>query len=173
LGVAVQFPEPRRREDVDMIFVVADSRAARLLAAQLRFFDAADIPTYATSSIFDPARTARDTDLNGFIFPDTPALVAPDEVAETMRTEVQTYWPQRMVLLRLYGMGFDAYRLAGSLYVDDASAWPVRGMSGDLSLDQSGRVHRTLPLAQFRNGRPVALDAPSAAPIDATLIGRR
>jgi outer membrane PBP1 activator LpoA protein len=173
LGVAVQFPEPRRREDVDMIFIVADSRAARLLAAQLRFLGAGDIPTYATSSIFDPARAARDTDLNGFIFPDTPALVAPDEAAETMRTEVQTYWPQRVVLLRLYGMGFDAYRLAGSLFSDDAAAWPVRGMSGDLSLDQGGRVHRTLPLAQFRNGRPVALDAPAAIPINTSLIGQR
>jgi len=173
LGVAVQFPEPRRREDVDMIFVVADARAARLLAAQLRFFAAGDIPTYATSSIFDPARAARDTDLNGFIFPDTPGLVSPDEAAATMRSEVQTYWPQRVVLLRLYGMGFDAYRLAGSLYADDAGAWPIRGMSGDLSLDSRGRVHRTLPLAQFQNGRPVALTAPGAAPIDATLIGQR
>jgi outer membrane PBP1 activator LpoA protein len=173
LGVPVQFPEPRRREDVDMIFVVADARAARLLAAQLRFFAAGDIPTYATSSIFDPARTARDTDLNGFIFPDTPGLVSPDEAGATMRTEVQTYWPQRVVLLRLYGMGFDAYRLAGSLYADDAGAWPVRGMSGDLSLDPQGRVHRALPLAQFQNGRPVALAAPGAAPIDATLIGQR
>jgi outer membrane PBP1 activator LpoA protein len=111
--------------------------------------------------------------LNGFIFPDTPGLVSPDETAASMRTEVQTYWPQRVVLLRLYGMGFDAYRLAGSLYADDTATWPVRGMSGDLSLDPRGRVHRTLPLAQFQNGRPVALTAPGAAPIDATLIGQR
>jgi outer membrane PBP1 activator LpoA protein len=173
LGVAVQFPEPRRREDVDMIFVVADSRAARLLAAQLRFFAAGDIPTYATSAIFDPARTARDTDLNGLIFPDTPALLAPDAVADGMRAEVQAYWPQRVVLLRLYGMGFDAYGLVGSLYADDLSAWPVRGMSGHLSLDAQGRVHRALPLAQFRNGRPVAVEAPSAQPIQTGLIGAR
>jgi hypothetical protein len=46
-------------------------------------------------------------------------------------------------------------------------------MSGDLSLDARGRVHRTLPLAQFQNGRPVVLAAPGAAPIDATLIGQR
>jgi outer membrane PBP1 activator LpoA protein len=173
LGVAVQFPEPRRREDVDMIFMVADSRTARLLAAQLRFFAAGDIPTYATSSIYDPARTARDTDLNGFMFPDTSALIAPDEVADSMRAEVEAFWPQRLILLRLYGMGFDAYRLVGSLYADDASVWPVRGMSGDLSLDAQGRVHRALPLAQFRNGRPVAVEAPSPIPINTGLIGQR
>jgi hypothetical protein len=28
-------------------------------------------------------------------------------------------------------------------------------MSGDLSIDDAGRIHRSLPLAQFRNGRPV------------------
>jgi hypothetical protein len=27
-------------------------------------------------------------------------------------------------------------------------------MSGDLSLDPNGRIHRSLPLAQFRNGKP-------------------
>ena len=39
LGVPVQFPEARRREDVDMIFVVANARAgtlARVAAALLR-----------------------------------------------------------------------------------------------------------------------------------------
>jgi uncharacterized protein len=168
LGVAVQFPEPRRRQDIDMIFAVADSRAGRLLASQLRFFAAADIPTYATRDIYDIARTARDTDLNGFIFADTPALLAPDANANDVRAEVQTYWPQRIALLRFYGMGFDAYRLIGSLYADDPSAWPIRGMSGDLSLDAQGRVRRVLPLAQFRNGRPEVIEASGALPIDAS-----
>jgi hypothetical protein len=50
----------------------------------------------------------------------------------------------------------------------------MRGLSGDLSLDAQGRVRRVLPLAQFRNGRPVALDSGLPAPIDSSgLIGRR
>ena len=174
LGVPVQFPEARRRDDVDMIFVVADAGAGRLLASQLRFFAAGDIPTYATAQIFDPARTARDNDLNGWMFADTPALLVPDDNANDVRAEVQAYWPQRTGLLRLYGMGFDAYRLIGSLYADDPSAWPIRGMSGDLSLDAQGRIRRVLPLAQFRNGRPVAIETTSAEPIESSgLIGRR
>ena len=59
-------------------------------------------------------------------------------------------------------MGIDAYNLIGSLYAGDGRAWPMRGLSGDLSLDDQGRVHRTLPLAQFRNGQPAAIDAPPA-----------
>ena len=77
LGTPVQF-EPRRREDVDAIFITADdTRAARLLAPQLRLNSAGDIPTYATSDIFDPGSTGRLNDLNGVIFTDSPAVIAP------------------------------------------------------------------------------------------------
>ena len=172
LGVAVQF-EARRRQDVDMIFVVADARTGRLLAPQLRFYAAGDIPTYATAEIFDPA-TARDNDLNGVIFADTPSLLTPDETATGLRRELSAFWPQRANQLRLYGLGFDAYRLVGSLYADNRAAWPIHGLSGELSLDSQGRVRRTLPIAQFRNGRPVTLETAAPQPIDSSgLIGRR
>jgi outer membrane PBP1 activator LpoA protein len=162
LGAAVQF-EPRRRQDVDMIFIVADARTARLLVPQLRFYSAGDIPTYATADIFDPSITRRSTDLNGLIFADTPALLSPDAATTSLTTEWSSFWPQRTAQLRLYGMGIDAYNLVGSLYGADGRAWPVRGLSGDLSLDDQGRVHRTLPLAQFRNGQPAPIDAPPSA----------
>jgi outer membrane PBP1 activator LpoA protein len=70
-------------------------------------------------------------------------------------------------------MGFDAYRLAGSLFGGERS-WPLTGMSGDLSLDDAGRVHRNLPVAQFRNGRPVPVEAASLRGSEAgRLIGNR
>jgi len=181
LGVAVQFPEPRRREDVDMIFVFADEPGpARLLASQLRFYGAGDIPVYATALVFDaaaqvfnPGSAARNGDLNGFIFADTPALLTPDAAARDLYADVRSYWSQRPVDPRFYGMGFDAYGLIASLYASDGQSWTIRGMSGDLSLDEQGRVRRVLPLAQFRNGRPVALDV-SIQPIDTrALTGRR
>jgi outer membrane PBP1 activator LpoA protein len=174
LGVPVQF-EARRREDIDMILaIVADDRTGRLIASQLRFHGAGDIPVYANAAIFDPGRTARDNDLNGFIFADTPALLAPNADAADLRGDLQAYWPERASLSRFYGMGFDAYGLIASLYVNDGTAWSMRGLSGDLSLDSQGRVRRVLPLAQFRSGRPVALDVPPTQPIESgRLIGRR
>jgi len=175
LGVPVQFPEARRRQDVDMIFVVvADPGTGRLIASQLRFYGAGDIPVYANAEIFNPGSTARDNDLNGFIFADTPALVSPDGEAEALRADLQTYWPARTSLARYYGMGFDTYGLIASLYANDGTAWSRRGLSGDLSLDEQGRVRRVLPLAQFQSGRPVALDILSLQPIDSgRLIGER
>ena len=182
LGVPVQFPEARRRQDVDMIFVFADEpRPARLLASQLTFFGAGDIPVYATALVFDaaaqvfnPGSEARNGDLNGFIFADTPALLTPDAAASDLYADVRSFWSQRGGDPRFYGMGFDAYDLIGSLYANDGTPWTMRGMSGDLSLDAQGRVRRVLPLAQFRNGRPVALDTSVLEAIDARgLTGRR
>lgn len=182
LGVAVQFPEARRRQDVDMIFVFADEPSpARLLASQLRFYGAGDIPVYATalvfdaSQIFDPGNQARNNDLNGFIFADTPALLTPDAEARDLYADVRAFWSQRGGDPRFYGMGFDAYDLIAALYASDGQPWTLRGMSGDLSLDEQGRVRRVLPLAQFRNGRPVAVDTSTVLPeIDARgLTGRR
>jgi outer membrane PBP1 activator LpoA protein len=176
LGVAVQFPEPRRRQDIDMIFVAVEpgSEAGRLIAAQLRFFGAGDIPVYANADIFNPGSTARVNDLNGFIFADMPALVAPDESASAVRADLQEFWPQRGGFVRFYGMGYDAYELISTLYANDGTPWSIRGLSGDLSLDAQGRVRRVLPLAQFRNGRPVALDTSLPGAIDARrLTGAR
>jgi outer membrane PBP1 activator LpoA protein len=173
LNMAVQF-EPRRRQDVDAIFIVADdAQQVRLLAPQLRFNSAGDIPTFATHEVFDPGSTARDNDLNGLIFTDSPAVIAPDSNAQDLQREVQTYWPQRNGLVRLYSMGFDAYQLVGSLYNGDRAAWPIRGLSGDLTLDDAGKIHRKLPLAQFRNGRPIAYEIPIAAPGSRELVGTR
>ncbi len=174
LGVPVQFPEARRRQDIDMIFVVADTLAARALASQLRFFGAADIPRYATAQIYDPGATGRENDLNGFIIADTPALLAPDADASAVRAGLEAHWPQRTSYLRYYDMGFDAYNLIAPLYANDGTPWSVRGLSGDLSLDAQGRVRRVLPLAQFRNGRPVALDLEGLEATDSRAsIGQR
>jgi outer membrane PBP1 activator LpoA protein len=167
LGEPLQF-EPRRRQDIDMIFIVADAGTARLLVPQLRFYSAGDIPTYATSEIFDPASTRRSADLNGLIFADTPALIAPDDATSNLTKEWSSFWPQRTRQMRLYGMGIDAYNLIGALYTADGRAWPMRGLSGDLSLDDQGRVHRTLPIAEFRNGQPAAIDQPPVA-----IVGQR
>ena len=70
-------------------------------------------------------------------------------------------------------MGYDAYELIEPLYTASRT-WPVRGLSGELSPDEQGRIRRNLPLAQIRNGRPVALEggAGSARQSD-ELVGNR
>ena len=156
LGMSIEF-EPRRRQDVDIIFFAANSGAARLLAPQFRFHFAGDLPTYATSDIYDASARA-DPDLNGVIFADTPWLLAPDDSAVELKDTLQRYWPQRAARwLRFYGLGFDAYRIIPMLYNGTMNLLSLPGMSGELWLDTAGRIRRHLRIAQFVNGRPVPL----------------
>ena len=157
IGIPLEF-EPRRRQDIDVIFVATSATNGRLLAPQLRFHYAGDLPTYATSAVYGPAGGSSDRDLDGILFPDSPWLLSPDVAAARLKTALATYWPQRVAQWpRLFAMGFDAYRLIPLLYNQSGGFTAVPAMSGELSLDADGRVHRRLPLAQFRDGQPVAL----------------
>jgi len=164
LGMPLEF-EPRRRQDVDVIFVAADAAAGRLLAPQLRFHYAGDLPTYATSAVYDPGSRLSNSDLNGVLFPDTPWLLLEDAAATELKAELESIWPQRASQwIRFYGMGFDAYRLVPMLYNPPEGFSSVPALSGELSLGEDGRVHRRLPLAQFRNGRPTPIDVGEELP---------
>ncbi len=67
---------PRRRDDMDLLFLAGNAHQARLLVPQLRFFQAHDLPIYATSSIFSgKLNPAVDADLDGVIFGDMPWVV--------------------------------------------------------------------------------------------------
>jgi outer membrane PBP1 activator LpoA protein len=157
VAVPIEF-EPRRRQDIDVIFVATNANNGRLLAPQLRFHYAGDLPTYATSEIFGPANNSGDADLDGILFPDSPWLLSPDNASAELKATLAQFWPQRVAQWpRLFAMGFDAYRLIPLLHNQTVGFSAVPAMSGELRLDASGRVHRRLPLAQFREGRPVAL----------------
>lgn len=174
LGKPIGF-EPRRRQDVDMIFLQADPRLGRLLVPQLKYHEAGDIPTYATSEVYDPGDQTNDSDLDGVMFPDLPMLLEPDTASTSLTAELQTFWPQRArQLARYYGFGFDAYHLIGALYLPQPSDWPVAGMSGQLNVDEQGRIHRILPFGQFRRGRPVVLESlPAPSYLEPEFLGRR
>ena len=146
------------RPDIAVIFIATTASTGRLLAPQLRFHYAGDLPTYATSLVYDPASGARDADLNGVLFPDSPWLLSPDPTSADLNATLAADWPQRVAQWpRLFAMGIDAYRLIPLLYNQTERFSAVPAMSGELSIDADGRIHRHLPLAQFRNGRPVAM----------------
>lgn len=163
LGVSLEF-EPRRRGDVDLIFLAANVAAGRLIRPQLRFLYAGDIPTYATSAIYQ-AGSSGDADLDGVMFVDAPALLAADTRAQDMRAALARRWPGGAVSrMRFYAMGFDAYALASG--IRSGTLTEVAGLTGNLSPDPGRRIHRQMPWAQFRDGRIVPL--PEVRPPDAT-----
>ena len=121
LGIDLKFT-PRRRQDTDFLFLAADAKQARLLVPQLRFFQAHDLPMYATSKIFTGRiNPAVDADLDSLTFGDmrwmldiqyttpegtlssqtesdqieqeSPEVEVTDSVAQTQLTEPPTFEP--------------------------------------------------------------------------------
>jgi hypothetical protein len=157
---------PRRRQDVDMVFISGNPRQARLIKPQLKFHHAKNLPVYATSSISSGALdTDADRDLNGIKFVDTPWALNPEENADYQN--VHTLWPEQSErYARFFALGLDAYRLIPSLrrlmLNPDES---VSMNTGTINVDQYGRIHRELLLATYENGR-AQLIKKSAEPAD-------
>lgn len=164
LGIPLTY-EPRRRSDVDLIFLAATEQAGKLIRPQLRFHYAGAVPTYSTSAIYQEG-TRNNADLDGIMFPDIPWVIEPDGQSLKIRESLATFWPaQAKSWSRLYALGFDAYRLIPTLNSDAYwRAGDLPGMTGTLYIDEDGRIWRRLAWARIRLGRPELMaPAPQAA----------
>ncbi|MGI9311879.1 MAG: penicillin-binding protein activator, partial [bacterium] len=103
LGLNLHFT-PRRRDDIDFLFLAADAAQARSLVPQLRFFQAHDLALYATSAVYaGTPDAALDADLDGVAFGDLRWML--DDVApmttdapaqdEAATSTVATFAPPR------------------------------------------------------------------------------
>jgi len=156
IGGPLQF-DPRRRQDVDFVFLAADSKAGRLIKSQLKFFYSGDLPVYSTSFIYSMDGRS-DTDLDGVMFAETPWVVHPPAWIADFPELYAEYWPAEKRLTRLHAMGYDAYHLVGGLF--PARTGPmdeIIGATGTLTLQADGRVHRRMAWARFERGRPEPL----------------
>jgi len=168
LGTRLEF-EPRRRQDVDFVFLVASPRQARLLRPQLSFYHASRLPVFATSRVYtgrpDPAR---DSDMDGISFCDMPWTLEQRGDWRHLQQAVAEFWPDNSErYARLYALGIDAYRIVP--YLTPAGRGLLvtfHGVSGNLSLGNHGQINRTLRCARFSNGLPVLIEpdnGPAAA----------
>jgi outer membrane PBP1 activator LpoA protein len=161
IGQSVEF-EPRRRQDVDMIFVAANSRQARLMKPQLKFHHAQDLPVYATSHISSSDTNADDDrDLNEILFVDIPWML--DNKNNLDHLNVSKLWPNSSKRFsRLFALGIDAYRLIPSLHrlmINPQES--ILQHTGTLSVDSKGRVKRSLLMATYKNGTARLLEMPT------------
>ena len=160
LGTKLEF-EPRRRQDVDFVFLVASSRQARLIRPQLRFYRASSLPVYTTSRVYSGLPdAAKDADMNGIIFCDMPWMLENGGSFDHLQQTINTSWPNNASRYRrLYALGIDAYRLTpylGELGNNMFAAY--HGVTGNLSLGARGHINRSLRCAKFSRGLPVLLE---------------
>ena len=156
IGRKVEF-EPRRRQDIDVVFMAAFPAGARQLMPQLAFHHGAELPVHATSHVWsgvpDPTN---DRDLDGVVFGDMPWRTAPTTSDRRLREQLESVLAGRDVtLLRLYAFGADAYRLATGLRrLADERPASIDGHTGRLALAADHRISRRLAWARFIDGVP-------------------
>ncbi len=157
----VQF-DARRRQDVDMIFIAANSRQARLIKPQLKFHHAQDLPVYATSHISSSTGNPDDDrDLNEILFVDIPWMLNNRNIPD--HDQISRLWPDSSQRFsRLFALGIDAYRMIPSLrrlMINPEES--LMHNTGQLSVDKNGRVKRSLLLATYENGRARLVQTPN------------
>ena len=130
--------EKQRRQDFDVIFLLAQPESAREIVPLLKYYYADNIPIYATSSIYSGAPNAtKDQDLKGVIYCDIPWVL------QMNRSD------------RLFAVGHDAYLISAELpRLTQMPNFPIYASTGALTLTSSHQIYRRLPWTQVNAGRP-------------------
>lgn len=154
---------PRRRQDVDFVFVLANPDEGRQLKPTFAFHFAGDVPVYAMPAIYDGSDNSTvNRDLSGIVFVDGPWLLI---TTDPLQNQAEAVWPAAPApVQRLRAMGADAFLL--HLRLAQLANFPglsLQGATGILSMRSDGSIARELLGAEFVNGevqlRNVELEA--------------
>ena len=154
---------PRRRRDIDFIFLIANPREGRQIKPTLAFYFAGDIPVYALPSIYDGLdNQSANQDLNGIIFTDAPWILANYDPLKS--NTASSLRPAQGPVQRFRAMGIDSFRLYSRLQqFDEEDITSLRGATGILTMDDNGRIHRRLEVARFVDGKATLQENPDGA----------
>ena len=143
---------PRRRNDIDFIFLVANPNEGRQIKPTLAFYFAQNIPVYSIPSIYEGLdNSAENRDLDGIIFADAPwILESSDELNKSINENLRQ---ASGTLRRLRAMGIDSFRLYPRLtqFLDNKST-VIQGVTGELSITDNQKIRRNLEVAQIVDG---------------------
>ena len=148
IGRKLEFT-PRRRQDIDMLFMAAFPRQAKQIPLQITYHHGETIPIYSTAHIVANYQNPRQNiDMDGVNFSDMPFLLGS---IEDTASQQNTY--QNTLYQRLFAMGVDSYQLAP--YVEYLYKNPSESFSGDtgqITINSGGHIIRSLPWATFDQG---------------------
>jgi outer membrane PBP1 activator LpoA protein len=159
--------DPQRRNDADFLMLASQADPVRSLYPQLRFYRVADLPVLATSDVYAGSVDAtRDRDLSGLRFLELPFLLELDDRERQAWIASAEAGDAGLSTDRLFALGADAFTLVPWFQALAASPGSeIEGLTGRLRIEGDGRVVRTMPWAEFRDGVPSALES--------TLLERR
>jgi uncharacterized protein len=143
---------PRRRQDIDMVFLLARPQQARSIKPLLAYHYASDLPVYGTSRLYsgydDPIK---DRDLNGVRFTDMPWILNPPS---ELQQQISQHISNSKQYQRMYALGVDSFQLHPRLrLLDEIANSRVYGQTGTLRLNQRKQIERRVLFAQIKNSR--------------------
>ena len=143
---------PRRRNDIDFIFLVADPDEGRQIKPTLAFYFAENIPVYSIPSIYEGTHNpSGNSDLNGITFVDSPWMLRPSDIQN--RSLEDNLRQATGPIQRLRAMGVDSFRIYPRLQqFSSGNISLLRGATGQLLMDENQIFHRGLEAAQFVDG---------------------
>jgi len=145
--------EPRRRRDLDLIFLAAQAGQARQIKPTLAFHYAAEVPVYATSEVYSGRPDPKlDQDMNGIRFSTLPWHF---ERRSPEKKALDKFADAAPGLQPLYAMGVDCFHLYPRLkQLEAVKQANFYGLTGQLQLDEQQQFRRQQVWAEFNNGRP-------------------
>ncbi len=143
---------PRRREDIDMFFLLARPQHARSITPLLDYHYAGNIPVYGTSRLYtgyDDKK--RDRDINGIKFTDMPWIL---EQPSALHNTINTENPGSKQYQRMYALGIDSYQLHPRLrQLKEIPSSRVFGQTGTLKLNTNQQIERQMYFAMIKNSK--------------------
>lgn len=141
-----------RRQDFDMIFLVAYPSVAREIVPLLRYYYAGNERIFSISTVYAGTQDIKlNRDLDGVVFCDMPFVFK-----ETLPNK---HWPEPLnSYSRLFALGLDGFALTHQL--NALLLFPALGVddkTGVLYLNQSNQLVRLLAWGQFKQGQAVLL----------------
>jgi outer membrane PBP1 activator LpoA protein len=151
IGRKLEFT-PRRRQDIDVMFMAAFPRQAKQIPLQVIYHHGETVPVYATSHIVGSYLDIKQNiDMDGVLFSDMPFLLG---ISKDAVSHQNTY--QNTLYQRLFAMGVDSYQLAPYVdYLYQNKAETFAGDTGQLAINPGGHIIRSQPWAIFKQGNAV------------------
>lgn len=154
IGRKLEFT-PRRRQDIDMLFMAAFPRQAKQIPLQIVYHHGETIPVYSTAHIVSNYHSPKQNiDMDGVLFSDMPFLLGVKQDAVSLQST--NY--QNTLYKRLFAMGADSYQLAPMVrYLQTNPAESYAGDTGQLNIAPDGHIIRSMPWATFKQGNVMLL----------------
>jgi uncharacterized protein len=159
LGIKFNF-EPRRRQDIDCIFLITNAEHARQIKPLLNFYYTGQIPIYAASSIYSGIKSALDRDLDNIKFCDMPWMLDNSIHNRLIYQSIRTLWSKDFApYARLYALGIDAYKLSNQIQqLVNMPEVGMSGMTGMLKINENNIIARQLMWGTFEKGAAIILN---------------